>query len=53
MFAARQAERHVISEMLRATEGNKSEASRRLRTDYKTLHVKMKQLGIRGRDFSP
>jgi two-component system nitrogen regulation response regulator GlnG len=51
--AAREAERNVICETLRATRGNKSEAARTLRTDYKTLHVKMKNLGIRARDFSP
>jgi DNA-binding NtrC family response regulator len=28
------------------TKGNKSEAARLLRTDYKTLHLKMKQYGI-------
>jgi DNA-binding NtrC family response regulator len=37
--------------MLRATNGNKSRAARALQTDYKTLHVKMRQLGIRARDF--
>ena len=31
---------------LQATGGNKSEAAWLLRTDYKTLHVKMKQYGI-------
>jgi transcriptional regulator with GAF, ATPase, and Fis domain len=38
--------------VLRASGGNKAEAARALRTDYKTLHVKMKQLGIRTREFS-
>jgi two-component system nitrogen regulation response regulator GlnG len=51
--ASREAERHVISETLRATRGNKSEAARTLRTDFKTLHLKMKALGIRARDFMP
>jgi DNA-binding NtrC family response regulator len=51
--AAREAERQLISETLHATRGNKSAAARTLRTDYKTLHVKMKSLGLRGRDFSP
>jgi DNA-binding NtrC family response regulator len=51
--AARDAEREVIAEMLRTTRGNKAEAARLLRTDYKTLHVKMKALGIRARDFIP
>jgi len=50
--AARAAEHEAISTVLRASGGNKAEAARALRTDYKTLHVKMKQLGIRARDFS-
>jgi two-component system nitrogen regulation response regulator GlnG len=50
--AAREAERQLINETLRTTRGNKSQAARLLQTDYKTLHVKMKALGIRGRDFS-
>jgi DNA-binding NtrC family response regulator len=50
--AARAAERDAIRRVLRASGGNKAEAARALRTDYKTLHVKMKQLGIRARDFS-
>jgi len=41
----------VISEMLRRTGGNKALAARALQTDYKTLHVKMKNLGIRSHDF--
>ena len=49
--AARAAERDAIREALRAARGNKSEAARQLRTDYKTLHVKIKQLGIDARDF--
>jgi DNA-binding NtrC family response regulator len=51
--AARDAERDAIADTLRATRGNKAEAARLLRTDYKTLHVKMKALGIRARDFMP
>jgi two-component system nitrogen regulation response regulator GlnG len=51
--AAREAERHAICEMLRQTRGNKSRAARALATDYKTLHLKMKALGIRARDFIP
>jgi two-component system nitrogen regulation response regulator GlnG len=50
--AARQAEREAIARVLRNTGGNQAEAARVLRTDYKTLHVKMKQLGIRARDFT-
>src|SRR5207244_3080933 len=40
--AAADAERQAISRVLQATRGNKSEAARHLRTDYKTLHLKMK-----------
>jgi len=50
--AARAAERRTICDMLRVTKGNKSEAARTLRTDYKTLHLKMKALGIRAADFT-
>jgi DNA-binding NtrC family response regulator len=50
--AARATAHHIISETLGVTGGNKSEAARMLRTDYKTLHLKMKQLGIRARDFA-
>jgi DNA-binding NtrC family response regulator len=49
--ASRSAERDAICEMLRATNGNKSRTARALQTDYKTLHLKMKQLGIHARDF--
>jgi DNA-binding NtrC family response regulator len=49
--AARAAEIRAIRDTLRATHGNKAQAARALRTDYKTLHVKMKQLGIQARDF--
>jgi DNA-binding NtrC family response regulator len=44
--AATDAERQAIRRVLHATRGNKSEAARHLRTDYKTLHLKMKQYGI-------
>jgi DNA-binding NtrC family response regulator len=44
--AARDAERQFIIETLQATHGNKSEAARTLKTDYKTLHTKIKNLGI-------
>jgi DNA-binding NtrC family response regulator len=49
--AAQMAERQIICEVLRSTAGNKSRAAKMLQTDYKTLHVKIKQLGIRVRDF--
>ncbi len=47
------AERRAISEALRSARGNKSQAARALDTDYKTLHLKMKRFGLRGRDFAP
>jgi len=51
--AARHAERDAICQTLRVTGGNKSQAARNLKTDYKTLHLKMKALGIRARDYLP
>jgi len=51
--AAKNAERQAICEALRTTQGNQSQAARLLDTDYKTLYVKMKRLGIRARDFQP
>ena len=51
--AARDAERQLICEALRASQGNKTQAARVLQTDFKTLHVKMKALGIKAGDFSP
>src|SRR6267143_149096 len=49
--AASDAERRAIHQVLQATRGNKSEAARQLRTDYKTLHLKMKQYGIDSGQF--
>jgi DNA-binding NtrC family response regulator len=49
--AAAAAERHAIVETMRGVAGNKSRAAKALKTDYKTLHVKIKQLGIRARDY--
>jgi len=51
--AAQAAEREAISEALKDARGNQAAAARALRTDYKTLWVKLKQLGIRAKDFSP
>jgi len=51
--AARKAERAAIAEALLRTRGNKSQAAKALGVDYKTLHLKMKSLGIRSRDFAP
>jgi len=50
-LATVQAEREVIRHALEATKGNKSQAARILRTDYTTLHAKMKRYGIFARDF--
>jgi len=49
--AAYSAERQAIVDVLRANGGNKSQAARTLKTDYKTLHVKMKSLGVQSSDF--
>ncbi len=44
--AAADAEQQAIRQALHTSRGNKSEAARHLRTDYKTLYLKMKQYGI-------
>ena len=44
--AASIAEKQAITEALRVANGNKSEAARLLKTDFKTLHEKMKRLGL-------
>jgi len=49
--AVTDAERQAIGQVLAITRGNKSEAARLLRTDYKTLHLKMKQYGIDATGF--
>src|SRR2546428_188232 len=51
-IAAQQVERQAIRGTLRATGGNKSETARRLKVDYKTLHIKMKHYGIHARETS-
>jgi DNA-binding NtrC family response regulator len=51
--AAAGAEQQAIRRALEATMGNKSEAARLLRTDYKTLYLKMKQYGLDARRFKP
>lgn len=40
-------ERRVLSWMLTNTKGNKAEAARLLQIDYKTIHSKLKQYGIK------
>jgi two-component system nitrogen regulation response regulator GlnG len=39
-------EREVLTQALNFTEGNKAEAARLLKIDYKTIHTKLKALGI-------
>jgi len=46
---AAEAEQRAIRTALAAAHGNKSEAARLLKTDFKTLHVKMKRFGISAR----
>jgi two-component system nitrogen regulation response regulator GlnG len=49
--ATADAEAQAIRLALQATAGNKSEAARLLRVDYKTLHLKMKQYGLKATAF--
>jgi DNA-binding NtrC family response regulator len=49
--AVAEAERQAIRLALDATRGNKSEAARLLRVDYKTLHIKIKRYGIEASEF--
>jgi DNA-binding NtrC family response regulator len=49
--AATTAEHQAICDALRAARGNKAAAARALKTDYKTLHVKMKNMHIEAREF--
>ena len=44
--AADAAEKQAILETLRITKGNKSQAARQLKVDFKTLHAKMRRFGI-------
>jgi DNA-binding NtrC family response regulator len=50
-LAMEEAARQAIVRALHASKGNKSQAARLLRTDYTTLHSKMKRYGISARDF--
>ena len=49
--ATAEAERQAIRVALQATRGNKSEAARLLRVDYKTLYLKMKRYSIEAAEF--
>ncbi|HET9869734.1 MAG TPA: helix-turn-helix domain-containing protein, partial [bacterium] len=44
--AVEQAEKQAIASVLKSTGGNKSQAAKILKTDYKTLHVKVKKYGL-------
>ena len=50
-LAVREAERRAILLALESVKGNKSRAARLLRTDYTTLHAKMKRYGISAREL--
>jgi transcriptional regulator with GAF, ATPase, and Fis domain len=39
-------EREVFTQVLKQTGGNKAKAARLLQVDYKTIHEKVKKLGI-------
>lgn len=41
------AEKRLIEEVLKRTKGNKSQASKILKIDYKTMHYKVKKYGIK------
>ena len=51
--AVTRAEAEAIRRALGSTHGNKSHAARLLRTNYTTLHAKMKRYGISAREFQP
>jgi DNA-binding NtrC family response regulator len=50
-IAAGMVERQAIERALRAARGNKTEAAKMLKTDVKTLHLKMKRYGIHAAEF--
>jgi transcriptional regulator with GAF, ATPase, and Fis domain len=49
--AAVEAERQAICGALRAAGGNNSAGARLLRTDFKTLHLRMRRYKISARDY--
>jgi DNA-binding NtrC family response regulator len=51
--AVAEAEAHAIRGALVSARGNKSLAARLLRTNYTTLHAKMKRFGIVAQEFRP
>jgi DNA-binding NtrC family response regulator len=48
--AVEEAERQAISHVLKTTGGNKSQAAKILKTDYKTLHLKIKKYKLQTKD---
>ncbi|HJT23478.1 MAG TPA: sigma-54 dependent transcriptional regulator [bacterium] len=48
--AVEEAEKQAIRNTLKATGGNKAQAAKLLKTDYKTLHVKVKKYGLQTKD---
>jgi DNA-binding NtrC family response regulator len=51
--AVAEAEARAIRHALASARGNKSLAARLLRTNYTTLHAKMKRFGIVAQEFRP
>ena len=51
--AIAEAEARAIRRALMLARGNKSHAARLLRTNYTTLHAKMKRFAISAKDFRP
>ncbi|MEZ4367400.1 MAG: sigma-54 dependent transcriptional regulator [Kofleriaceae bacterium] len=51
--AVAEAERAAIVDALKRTRGNKTQAARLLKIDFKTLHTKMKRLGLMDRLDEP
>jgi transcriptional regulator with GAF, ATPase, and Fis domain len=51
--ASSAAERQAIIEALRLSRWNKSRAAKLLKTDYKTLHVKIKNFGLLREEPNP
>ncbi len=49
--AVAQAEAYAIRRALASAKGNKSLAARMLRTNYTTLHAKMRRFGIAAQEF--
>lgn len=50
---AARVEKDIIERTLRVTKGNKSQAARLLRIDYKTLYYKIKEYGIQAKEMLP